>query len=132
MLRHLARVPAPLGVAAGTAVVALLAATLHRCARAVRQLWLADATCRRLGPDIGGLSSSTTSGPQPERCRGCAGEPVRTRALLSRALRPQRTLTAAPLVATLAVAGAALVAERVTEHAFERAAIITPTTPGSR
>jgi len=44
-----------LGVAAGFAVTVLLAAAVHRAARIGVDLTHAAATCRRLGPDAGGL-----------------------------------------------------------------------------
>lgn len=86
-LRRLAGVPAPIGIVAGAVVSALLVATVFRATRAIGQLWVADATCRRLGADVHGLVVVEDERPDAYALQGLRGRMVVSTGMLA-ALAP--------------------------------------------
>lgn len=75
------------GLAVATAVLALLGAAVVHTVRAGHQLWLADAWCRRLGPDDGRPVVIDDTEPQAFAVAGLRGRVVVTTAMVA-ALRP--------------------------------------------
>ena len=80
-------VPVVAGVGAGVAVLVLLASAVRRVASAGRDLALATRTCRRLGPDAGGLVVVDDPAPDAYALAGLSGRVVVSTAML-RALPP--------------------------------------------
>lgn len=80
-------VPVVAGVAAGVAVLVLLASAVRRVASAGRDLALAARTCRRLGPGAGGLVVVDDPAPDAYALPGLGGRVVVSTAML-RALPP--------------------------------------------
>ena len=72
-----------LGAFAGIMVIALLGRAVHRAVEALRHLWAAEATCRRLGPDANGLVVTDDSVPDAYAVQGLRGRIVVSRAMLS-------------------------------------------------
>ena len=75
-------VPAVVGVVAAMTVCGLLAAALRRAATAGRDLVRAALTCRRLGPDVGGLVVIQDEEPHAYALPGLGGRVVVSTAML--------------------------------------------------
>lgn len=76
-------IPQVLGAAAGALVLALLGRAVRHAIVAVRHLWAAEATCRRLGPGADGLVVTDDSVPDAYAVQGLSGRIVVSRAMLS-------------------------------------------------
>lgn len=87
VLRQLADIPTPLGIAAGIAAVLLLVAALRRVAMTMRLIWAADATCRHLGQDVGRLVVVDDDHPEAYAVQGLRGRVVVSTGMLA-ALTP--------------------------------------------
>lgn len=86
-LRRLTGIPVPFGVLAGVLVALLLMLSARRLAVGLRQLWSADATCRRLGRDVGGLVIVEDEHPDAYAVQGLRGRVVVSTGMLA-ALAP--------------------------------------------
>jgi Zn-dependent protease with chaperone function len=75
-------VPVAVGVVAGATVLALLASAARRGAAAGRDLAVAAATCRRLGPGVGGLVVVEDTAPDAYAVPGLSGRVVVSTAML--------------------------------------------------
>jgi Zn-dependent protease with chaperone function len=82
VLRH-DRTPQLLGAVAGIVVIALLGRAVRGAVEALRHLWAAEATCRRLGPGADGLVVTDDSVPDAYAVQGLRGRIVVSRAMLS-------------------------------------------------
>lgn len=80
---HHGGTPTLLGALAGILVVTLLARAVRRATVALRHLWVAEVTCRRLGPGAAGLVVTDDSVPDAYAVQGLRGRIVVSRAMLS-------------------------------------------------